>query len=212
MVDMNVYVYPNTSNDDSIADDAKNGLETGLEDVVSNTNIGTYDVTVRYDHPNVADGSYDECYNGFPTWRNNNYPLEDGCHLCISANFDGGRADGGNTSNPEEDAFVSAKDAVAGSHFGSTGNFQNTCLHEVFHTFIDKDLSRVQSLMGPSNSEHSLGEVNDSGATPMIVGYRDEYGGEGTCSLDQGVSGYTQSPTYCTNQSLEATAEDENII
>ena len=54
---------------------------------------------------------------------------------------------------------------------------------EVFHTFIDADLSRVRSLTGSDDDERSLGEITS-----------------------------TEDPTYCTDESLEATAEDEKIV
>jgi hypothetical protein len=90
-----------------------------------------------------------------------------------------GEAEGGNSSNSEDDAFVSAKDAVAGSQIVTTDHFQNTCIREVFYTFIDADLSRVRSLTGSDDDEHSLGEITS-----------------------------TEDPTYCTDESLETTAED----
>lgn len=211
MADMDVYLYPNDSNDDSLANDAKGGLTTALDIVIANTKIATYNITIRKDYPQVSDSTRKEFYDSFSSWRVNN-KNDIGCHLGVSSSIGGGLADGGNTSNPEDDAFVSPKDAVAGDSGVTTDHFRNTCCQEVFHTFIDKDLPAVQSLTGSDNNEHSLGEVTKQGVTPMATGYENTYAGEGVCSLTQGVSGYTQDPTYCTNQSLEATAEDENIV
>lgn len=114
------------------------------------------------------------------------------------------QADGGNyTLGGAQPAWVDGREAVA----GGSGNkyFENVCIQEVFHSAIDKGLAEVNTRI--DNSEHDLGKVRADGkVTPMTTGYvGDGPAQAGSCSSTYSKVGYTNFPTSCTEEALEAT-------
>lgn len=213
MAAMEIFIYPNTSADDDIASDAYDALSSSFQNAVNNTTIPDYQVTIRYDHPDRDTSSRSNFYDSFSFWATWN-KSDVGCHLGVSNDIDGGIADGGNSSNPEDDAFVEQKEAVAGAANSSTSGFKNTCIQEAYHTFIDKDKLPSKYFANDHENEHDLGRVNLYGnVSPMASSYTDRGPGDshddhGSCSSGYSANGFTTQQTSCTNDSLDITYKD----
>jgi len=201
MADVNVWVYPNTSDEVEIARAANAAIEDALIETVNSTRINSQSVEVIYDYPNVNDPDRETFKSNFEDWTWLN-ASGNGCHLGVSSNFTAGLAD---TGEYDENGFFEETEAVVGSSSGVTDFFKNLAIQETYHTFIDKGLNGVSKHTGPDNNEHSLGQVNGSNeASPMVTSYVDDgLAGKGTCDGTDSVYGYFQSPTYCTNRSME---------
>jgi len=209
MADMDIFIYPNTTADEPAASLVEDSLDQACSEVIGNTSIEDYNTLIRMDNPGDSSSQVDrspdsrsEFYNEFSQWREDNYS-DIGCHIGVSADISGGRADGGNSSNSEDDAFVDQKDAVSEGGEDDSGN---VAIQETFHTFLDKDLD------DNVDNEHELGTITESGSvTPMATGYEYRYADEGECSSNRSWAGtYTTSPTSCTNNLLEDTYRDGN--
>jgi hypothetical protein len=212
MADMNVYIYPNTSNEDSLAQGAYDAISAALAETFAypamEVDGGTYHVEIDYSYPNLNDPDKDAFKDNFEDWTWLN-ASGNGVHLALSSNWGGGVADSGESL--EGTGWGTEVEAVAGQPDGQvTGHFKGIAIQEAYHPFIDKRLQEIQNLMGPSGDEHSLGRVNSNNrVTPMVTSYQDEgYDDEGTCSSDGYDGGHTTSPTYCTNQAIHQTYQD----
>lgn len=212
MADMELFIYPWNTYDDYLVSDATSALQNALDDVIFNTKIGDYNLTTRYDHPASYPqtdqiNTINEFYTEFKYWRNNvsNY-IDVGCHLSVTDEVgSGGAADPGDDGAGQDQAFVTARDAVMGGT--GDGYFQNGCIQEPFHTFIDKGLPGVDQYYS-YGGEHDLGKVYSSGdVSPMATGYEESHS-RGYCSSGYSQQDYSHGPTYCTEQSLEYTYED----
>ncbi|UPV99805.1 hypothetical protein M0R88_14955 [Halorussus gelatinilyticus] len=204
MADINVYLYPNTSSADYLADAAYTALSDALDDVITYTpgdSLGTYSITTKYDHPNLSDPDRSTFKSNFEDWA----WLETsgtGCHLGISTNFNGGLADSGEW---DENAFATETEAVVGSSTGDGAHYRNVAIQETFHPFIDSSISSVKSMLGPDNNEHSLGEIDyNADTTPMVTTYYDKgYASNGGCGHSVNPDGKTTAPTNCTCEAFE---------
>jgi hypothetical protein len=212
MADMNVYIYPNTSDEDDLARGAYDALSSALANTFDyppmDIDGGTYNVEIDYSHPDLNDPDKYTFKNNFEDWTWLN-ASGDGVHLALSSNWGGGVADSGESA--EGTGWGTEVEAVAGQRNGNvTGHFEGIAIQEAYHPFIDKRLEEIQNMMGPSGDEHSLGCVNDNNrVTPMVTSYQDEgYDDEGDCSSEGSDYGHTTDPTYCTNRAIHQTYQD----
>lgn len=207
MADMNVYLYPNTSNEDGLADEAYSALETALEETTSLwPSLDTYSLDIDYSYPDLNDPDKDTFKSNFEQWTWLN-ASGDGIHLAISSNWGGGVADSGEGT---ENAFVNEAEGVIGSPSENESFFKTTAVHEAYHPYIDSSLNDVQKILGPNNDEHSLGEVpSDNKVTPMVAGYvGDDLDSVGDCDDSYSPDGHTASPSYCTSKAVYQTYQD----
>jgi hypothetical protein len=219
MADMNVYIYPNNTNEDTLASDAESALTIALDEVVSDSiwdeNI-TYNVDIRYPYPNVPDDNRDIFRGAFALWAVPNVS-ERGVHLGISGNFDGGWADSG--SGLALNAWFGETTAVAGEVLNPLSrqprdSFKNISIQEAFHPFIDKYISEVGDLLGSDENVHSLGYLDiDNNVSPMATSYISEgYATDGTCrGGDSVMDGYTTSPSGCTIEAMYHTEKNYRL-
>lgn len=209
MADINVYLYPNTSEADSLATAASSAISDALDIVITHTSgdsLDTYSITTEYDHPNLDDPDRSTFRDNFQDWTWLN-ASGDGCHLGISTNFNGGVADSGSY---DENAFAAEAEAVVGSTSGDDALYRNLAIQEAFHPFIDSSLSGVESMLGSDNNEHSLGEIDTyADKTPMVTTYYDDgYASNGDCGRSEQPDGKTTSPTDCTSEAFEISFEN----
>lgn len=207
MADMNVYLYPNTAYENDLADQAYAALDTALSETTSIwLELDTYHLEIDYSHPDLNDPDKSTFKSNFEDWTWLN-ASGNGTHLAISSSWGGGVADSGEGS---ENAFVEEAEAVVGSASGGGGFFKNGAIQEAYHPFIDARLNDVQSITGPNNDEHSLGEVpSDNNVTPMVTSYVDDgLAGKGDCNDNYSVYGHNTSPSYCTNKAVYQTFQD----
>lgn len=205
MADMEVYIYPWKTSDDYLVDDAENALSNAFSVLDNNTTIGSFNTTARHDHPSL-NGPYSTItgfYNDFDSWRESNH-TEVGCHLGITDNVNAsGRGEAGNSSTTN--AFVDDRTSVGAGDGGAV--FDAIVIQEVFHPFINSHLPIVDD-MTSYGGEHDLGKVYSSNdVSPMAARYPDSYD-RGTCWSNYSKSGFSHSPTTCTQDALEATFED----
>lgn len=207
MADMNVYIYPNTSAEDDLAQQAYSALDAALTDTTNyHPDLNTYHLEIDYSHPSLNDPDKRTFKSNLEDWAWMN-ASGNGCHLALSSNWGGGIADSGEW---DENAFIEEAEAVAGSSSDGGPHFKNICIQEAYHPFIDASLGDVSQITGPNNDEHSLGEVNSSNdVTPMVTSYQDDgLDGVGRCDDSYNKTGYTVNPTYCTNQAIHQTFQD----
>lgn len=207
MADMNVTIYPNTADEEDLADQAYDAIGDALWETVSEwSDLDSFSRAIDHSHPNLDDPDKSTFKSNFENWTWLN-ASGNGVHLAISSNFGGGLADSGEYV---ENAFVEETEAVVGSTTGGGDFFKSIAIQEAYHPFIDPTLSAVQNMTGSNNNEHSLGEVpSDNQVTPMVASYA--YNGldaKGDCDDNYAASGYSTSPTYCTNKAVYETFKD----
>jgi hypothetical protein len=214
MADIDIYVYPNNSDDDSAAQSIQSTLTDACNNILAGSSqISDYQVNISYEHPGedqsgrscdgVDDTTNDisDYISQFKEYRKCHHS-EIGCHLGVTTErFDNssGFADEGDGFGASEDAFVQPRDAVTS---GGGEFYENIAIQECFHTFLDK---RVY-YWDVEQNEHDLGTRDAYGNTqPMATSYYDTHGQHGNCSLNASHSGFTHDSSPCTQRALDAT-------
>ena len=216
---MNVYIYPNNPDDDSLAKEATSTIQSALESVVTyfgNSGESISAIT-EYDssHPSLIEKpglSYRSdkaiLLTEFRSWVNSQDPVKEpdtGLYLLVGSDFDGGLS-GGLVGG----AWKNHPAAVAGKNNAGMAHFKNICIQEVLHAFIDNPDEILDG------NEHRFGEVvpseTSSGGkqTPMVTSYVDDgLDGEGNCDRTGENPGYTTELTTCTKDILLETYRNQ---
>ena len=203
-----IFVYPNSSSDDSLAEAAQSVLSSTVDEVIANTSAESGYADVDYRHPGRDDSTVSDFFNAWETYVRDDSNIADsnyGCHLCVSSNLgNDGKAAGGNSYGEIDDAFVSKSWAVAGGESGSAKS-KNLWIQEAMHTFSDPNVSRFDQ---KGSDEHNLGSTDYyEDVTPMASSYEDSAAETGYCSDLNWDDGYTQTMTSCTYRGIDATFE-----
>lgn len=204
--DMRIFIYPNNSEDDYLAEQAEPVLESLIDDVIANTPVSDGYADIDYRHPGLGDSNRDELYDNWENYVTTNMETYNdyGSHLCLSANISAGEGLLGTGFGDFDDAFVSNSWAVAGER-SSTAEMENVWIHEVLHNFNDPNASRYDQANGDDETEHTLGTFNYyDDVTPFATTYESTYAKYGYCGSTDWDGGYTQTLSSCTARGLDA--------
>ena len=224
MVDsMNVRLYPNTATDDVLISEARDGIESALQQTKayfsSNGEDISYTIFSNKDYPSVSqEPTLVETAKGatlrrFKTWLIENVKAQNAAHLLLTSGLSGGLA-GGELGGPwrnDPAAIVSAHGK------GNSNYFRSLAVHETYHLFLN---TGSQLSIGDGYSEHILGEVIPSGdpsdpnQTPMVNGYLDDgLAAEGECNNTATEASFTTELSDCTlSETLHSYRNQGNII
>lgn len=201
-----VYMYRNDGDEENeIRNAIVDGLSNVATDLLDYGAIDFYRLAMVDDFIYGDDSDKDAFWSDFKSFMNSKEYHTDhiGCHMGVGSAFYGGYA---NASDYGSNSFNDGKLAITGINHAKQ-QFKNVAIHEVLHTFLDNNLSGIESDI-EDGTEHDLGKVYDStgGLSPMGTGYVNSHADHGTCSTDAWRLGYTTEITDCTLDGVQETA------
>lgn len=204
-----VYIYPNTSGDES---DARNDVGDAIIDfaqtLVDGDEVSFYNIYLSNNYPKIGKSNKGNYLSDFDSWLENNnyYDTNEGSHLAITDNFGTGRAYMGSSGDT---AFTTGKAGVMGTQ-NAASFYKNGAIQEVCHNyFIESELDAYIH-----DDDHDLGTITDGDevVTPMATSYTgpSSHSQHGLCGNNYWFAqGRTTDPTSCTTSAIDTIANLE---